>query len=95
MPSFTEVNSSVYAQLLRPIIISHHTPTYLVGLIHDVSASLHGSLRFSVMRDAKMSAPVLPTITVRHGDTHGVCIKPLSPRASGVSHDSKVAVAAS
>ena len=80
--------SGMYAQFFAPVIIVHHTPMYFTGCIQLVSSMAHGSLRFSVMREARISAPFPPTIRVRHGDLHGVCIHPFAPVASGVREDS-------
>ena len=53
---------------------------------------MHGSLRLSVSFFESMSRASSLTSTVRHGVLNGVCIKPLRPTASGVSHDSNVSV---
>jgi hypothetical protein len=39
----------VYDQELLPVIISHQTPTYLTGLIQEVSSILLGSFKFNVI----------------------------------------------
>ena len=64
----------MYDQALLPVIISHQTPTYLQGLIHDVSAILQGSFRLSVRREARMPRASSETITVRHGVVQGACM---------------------
>ncbi|CCX65287.1 unknown [Prevotella sp. CAG:1058] len=92
LSSLTEGSSFVYDHELLPVIISHHTPMYFTGCIHDVSSSLHGSLRLSVSFEARISRASSDTSIVRQGDLHGVCMLPLSPRASGVSHDSNTSV---
>ena len=54
-----------------PTIISHHTPMYFVGCIHDVSSSLHGSLRLRMSFESRAAVAVEVTITVRHGEWQG------------------------
>jgi hypothetical protein len=53
MPSWID-KSLVYDHELLPVIISHQTPTYFTGLIHEVSSILHGSFRFNVIFEAKI-----------------------------------------
>ena len=42
--------------------------TYFTGCIQLMSSMAQGSLRLSVMREARMSAPFSPQMSVRHGD---------------------------
>ena len=81
----------------RPLWISHQTPTYLPGLIHDVSRPqiAHGSLRFSVSVDSISSAGVSPMISVRHGDSCGAVPRTLTPSGSATSSERSAGVAAS
>lgn len=46
---------------------SHHTPTYVPGVIHEVSARAHGSFRFSIRCDSARSPGRPPIVNVRHG----------------------------
>src|SRR5215211_1676461 len=87
MPNCTAGNSLVYDQLLLPVIISHHTPTYFTGFIHEVFSILQGSFRLYVILEARMSRASSLTIMVRQGVVRGACICPLSPFEPGVSHD--------
>ena len=86
-PSCTEGTSSVYAQELFPVIISHQTPIYLTGFIQEVSSILHGSFRFNVILEAKISRASELAIMVLQGETQGACKCPLFPLASGVKCD--------
>jgi hypothetical protein len=87
IPNCTDGTSSVYAQELFPVIISHQTPMYFTGLIQEVSSILHGSFRFNVILEAKISRASALAIIVLQGETHGACKCPLFPLASGVKCD--------
>ena len=67
-----------------PLWISHHTPTYLPGLIHDVSRSqiAHGSLRFRTSVDSIRSPGVSPMTSVRQGDAWRPEPRTLTPSGS-------------
>src|SRR5690606_15975407 len=83
-PSFTFV-SVEYAQVLFPATkYSHQMPMYFVGLIHDTSESLLGSLRFRIVLDVRISPALSLTRIVRRGVVARVCMYPLLPTASGV-----------
>src|SRR5574344_1320086 len=82
---WTEGRSLVYDHALPPPIISHHTPIYFTGLIHDVSLYLQGSLRLRIRREARAFLASSTTITVRHGVLQGVWQCAILPCASGVS----------
>src|SRR3954462_14036626 len=82
------LSASVYDQVLLPVIISHHTPTYLIGLIHETSLYFVGSFRLYTSFDSSMSPALSLPITVLHGDTIGVCRCPLLPCAYGFRCDS-------
>jgi hypothetical protein len=72
-----------------PLWISHHTPTYLPGLIHDVSPSqiAHGSLRLRISVDSIRSPGVSPMTSVRHGERCGAVPRTLTPSGSATRAD--------
>ena len=79
-----------------PLWISHHTPTYLPGLIHDVSRSqiAQGSLRFRTSVDSISSPGVSPMTSVRQGDSWGPRPRTLTPSGSATRAERSDAAAA-
>ena len=75
-----------------PLWISHQTPTYLPGSIHDVSRLqiAHGSLRLTIIVDSTSSPGVSPMTSVRHGESCGAVPRTLTPSGSATRADRSV-----
>ena len=80
-----------------PLWISHHTPTYLPGLIHDVSRSqiAQRGLRLSVSVDSIRSPGVSPMTSVRHGEACGALPRTLTPSGRATSDERSAGTVAS
>ncbi len=78
-------------QVQIPRCMPHQIPTYLPGLIHEVSASRLGSLRLRIRWDVTRSPGVVAIWIVRHGETKGAFALTLAPSAHGTRSARSVA----
>ena len=59
------------SQVIVLICIPHQIPMNFMGLIHDVSSILQGSLRFSMIREATICRKSSVQMTMRQGVEKG------------------------
>ena len=69
--------------VIVPMCIPHQIPTYFIGWIQSVLASLFGGLRLRPRSEGASPVALSATCMVRHGVTNGVRPRTLTPSAIG------------